>query len=200
MSFGIPLVTAGLTADLADVNARVAWSDVGIDLATNEPTLQALHGAIRTVLDNPNVRSRASLMADEFAEIDTHDPKSSGSSAKPRISDKDGLRRAKSLTSAVWLAPTFPPPPQSVSRRKMKRQNVDAQKAALEPPSFGVHYTRVNELYDSLCLAPRIVDDCDPLANSRLHRRPRPASPERYPLLTSAGRIALQWLKFRVRA
>lgn len=71
MSFGIPLVTAGLTADKADVNARVAWSGVGIDLATNEPTPQALRDAIRTVLDKPNFRSRASLMADEFAEIDT---------------------------------------------------------------------------------------------------------------------------------
>jgi UDP:flavonoid glycosyltransferase YjiC (YdhE family) len=30
MSFGIPLVTAGLTEDKADVNARVAWSGVGI--------------------------------------------------------------------------------------------------------------------------------------------------------------------------
>ena len=30
MSFGIPLVTAGLTEDKADVNVRVAWSGVGI--------------------------------------------------------------------------------------------------------------------------------------------------------------------------
>jgi len=71
MSFGIPLVTAGLTEDKADVNARVAWSGVGIDLATNEPTLQALRDAIRTVLDEPKHRSRASLMADEFGGIDT---------------------------------------------------------------------------------------------------------------------------------
>jgi UDP:flavonoid glycosyltransferase YjiC (YdhE family) len=69
MSFGIPLVTAGLTEDEADVNVRVAWSGVGVDLATTEPTLQALPDAIRTVLDKPNFRSRASLMADEFAEI-----------------------------------------------------------------------------------------------------------------------------------
>jgi UDP:flavonoid glycosyltransferase YjiC (YdhE family) len=84
MSFGIPLVTAGLTEDKADVNARVAWSGVGIDLATNEPTPQALREAIRTVLDKPNYRSRASLMADEFDGIDTR-PKSSGSSAKSHI-------------------------------------------------------------------------------------------------------------------
>src|ERR1700719_2619033 len=71
MSFGIPLVTAGLTEDKADVNARVAWSGVGIDLATNEPTPQALRDAIRTVLDKPNYRSRASLMADAVAEVDT---------------------------------------------------------------------------------------------------------------------------------
>jgi UDP:flavonoid glycosyltransferase YjiC (YdhE family) len=91
MSFGIPLVTAGLTADFADVNARVAWSGVGIDLATNEPTLQALHDAIRTVLDKPNFRSRASLMADEFAAIDTRSRILRIVSEVSHISNKDGL-------------------------------------------------------------------------------------------------------------
>jgi UDP:flavonoid glycosyltransferase YjiC (YdhE family) len=71
MSFGIPLVTAGLTEDKAGVNARVAWSGVGIDLATNEPTPEALRGAIRTVLDQPGYRLRASQMAAEYADIDT---------------------------------------------------------------------------------------------------------------------------------
>jgi UDP:flavonoid glycosyltransferase YjiC (YdhE family) len=71
MSFGISLVTAGLTEDKADVNARVAWSGVGINLATNAPTPQALRAAVRTVLDTPNYRSRASLMAAEFEALDT---------------------------------------------------------------------------------------------------------------------------------
>jgi MGT family glycosyltransferase len=71
MSFGIPLVTAGLTEDKADVNARVAWSGVGINLGTNEPTPQALREAVRTVLEKPNYRSRAASMADEFNGIDT---------------------------------------------------------------------------------------------------------------------------------
>jgi UDP:flavonoid glycosyltransferase YjiC (YdhE family) len=71
MSFGIPLVTAGLTEDKADVNARVAWSGVGIDLATNEPTPQALRDAVRAVLTSPTYRRRASSMADEFGGIDT---------------------------------------------------------------------------------------------------------------------------------
>jgi UDP:flavonoid glycosyltransferase YjiC (YdhE family) len=71
MSFGIPLVTAGLTEDKADVNARVAWSGVGINLATNNPTPQALREAVRTVLDKPDYRSGASAMAEEFKTIDT---------------------------------------------------------------------------------------------------------------------------------
>jgi UDP:flavonoid glycosyltransferase YjiC (YdhE family) len=71
MSFGIPLVTAGLTEDKADVNARVAWSGVGINLATNNPTPQALREAVRAVLDKPDYRSGASAMADEFKTIDT---------------------------------------------------------------------------------------------------------------------------------
>jgi MGT family glycosyltransferase len=71
MSFGIPLVTAGLTEDKADVNARVAWSGVGIDLATNDPTPQALRAAVRAVLDKPNYRSRVASMAAELRAIDT---------------------------------------------------------------------------------------------------------------------------------
>jgi MGT family glycosyltransferase len=71
MSFGIPLVTAGMTEDKADVNVRVAWSGVGINLATNNPTPQALREAVRAVLDKPDYRSRASAMADEFRAIDT---------------------------------------------------------------------------------------------------------------------------------
>jgi MGT family glycosyltransferase len=71
MSCGIPLVTAGMTEDKADVNARVAWSGVGVNLATNEPTQEALRAAVRTVLDRPAYRMRASQMANEFARIDT---------------------------------------------------------------------------------------------------------------------------------
>src|SRR5271156_3403998 len=71
LSFGIPLVTAGMTEDKADVNARVAWSGVGLNLATNEPTQEALRTAVRTALDRPAYRMRASQMADELARIDT---------------------------------------------------------------------------------------------------------------------------------
>jgi UDP:flavonoid glycosyltransferase YjiC (YdhE family) len=71
MSFGIPLFSAGQTEDKADVNARVGWSGVGINLATNEPTPDALREAVRTVLDKPDHRLRVGLMAAEFDAIDT---------------------------------------------------------------------------------------------------------------------------------
>ncbi len=71
MSAGIPLVTAGLTEDKADVNARVKWSGVGINLETNEPTPGLLGDAVRTVLDTPHYRNRARQMAEEFGAIDT---------------------------------------------------------------------------------------------------------------------------------
>jgi UDP:flavonoid glycosyltransferase YjiC (YdhE family) len=94
MSYGTPLVTAGLTEDKADVNARVAWSGVGIDLATNEPTPQALREAIRTVLDKPQYRARASSMAAEFGGIDTRSEILRIVSQASDISDRDGLPRA----------------------------------------------------------------------------------------------------------
>jgi MGT family glycosyltransferase len=71
MSFGVPIVAAGQTEDKTDVNTRIAWSGVGIDLRTNTPTPDALRIAIRAVLDRPEYRSRASSMAREFAGIDT---------------------------------------------------------------------------------------------------------------------------------
>jgi UDP:flavonoid glycosyltransferase YjiC (YdhE family) len=71
MSRGIPIVTAGLTEDKADVNARIAWSGVGINLATNQPDPKVLRGAVRAVLEQPGYRMRAASMADEFDKRDT---------------------------------------------------------------------------------------------------------------------------------
>jgi UDP:flavonoid glycosyltransferase YjiC (YdhE family) len=71
MSLGIPLVTAGLTEDKADVSARVAWFGVGINLKTNQPTPDALRTAIRTVLEKPQYRAHAIEMAMQFSRIDT---------------------------------------------------------------------------------------------------------------------------------
>jgi UDP:flavonoid glycosyltransferase YjiC (YdhE family) len=67
MSFGVPLVCAGLAEHKADVNVRVGWTEFGINLETNAPTPQAL----RTVLDADSYRLRASRMGHEFRMTDT---------------------------------------------------------------------------------------------------------------------------------
>ena len=69
MSFGIPLVTAGMTEDKADVNARVAWSGVGV---ISQPTSrrQKRCAAVRTVSIDPPTAC-ALPNGYEFARIDT---------------------------------------------------------------------------------------------------------------------------------
>jgi MGT family glycosyltransferase len=71
LSFGVPIVTAGTAADRGDVSARVAWSGVGVNLATNAPTAAALRPAVRAVLDDPKYRAQAALYAAEARGIDT---------------------------------------------------------------------------------------------------------------------------------
>lgn len=70
LKHGIPLVTAGLTEDKADVNARVAWFGAGVDLKTNTPTAEALAKAVQSVLREPRYRSSAAQLATEFAKLD----------------------------------------------------------------------------------------------------------------------------------
>jgi len=71
LKYGIPLVTAGLTEDKADVNARVEWSGAGIDLKTNTPTAEVLAKAVQCVLNEPRYRSSAAQLSIEFAKLDT---------------------------------------------------------------------------------------------------------------------------------
>jgi MGT family glycosyltransferase len=71
LSFGVPVVTAGPMGDRGDVGARVAWSGVGVNLATNAPTAEALRPAVRAVLDDPKFRAQAALYAEEARGIDT---------------------------------------------------------------------------------------------------------------------------------
>jgi UDP:flavonoid glycosyltransferase YjiC (YdhE family) len=75
----------------------VAWSGVGIDLATNQPTPQALRKAVRTVLDKPDYRSRASSMADQFSRIDTRSEILRIITQAWRVSDQDGLPRGDTM-------------------------------------------------------------------------------------------------------
>jgi UDP:flavonoid glycosyltransferase YjiC (YdhE family) len=70
LAAGVPIVSAGLTEDKAEVNARVGWSGVGLNLATNAPDAEALGGAVTRILDEPGFRQRAGAMRAAFEARD----------------------------------------------------------------------------------------------------------------------------------
>jgi UDP:flavonoid glycosyltransferase YjiC (YdhE family) len=71
LAHGIPIISAGLTEDKEDVSAHVQWAGVGIDLRTNQASPEAVHRAMREVLDSQGYRARAKELAREFASHDT---------------------------------------------------------------------------------------------------------------------------------
>lgn len=70
LAAGVPIVSAGLTEDKAEVNARIGWSGVGINLGTNAPSPEAIGAAVGRVLDEPGFRTRAGALRDAFAARD----------------------------------------------------------------------------------------------------------------------------------
>jgi len=70
LAAAVPIVSAGTTEDKAEVNARIGWSGVGIDLATNAPRIDDLREAVTKVLAEPRFRERANAMAQSFAARD----------------------------------------------------------------------------------------------------------------------------------
>ncbi|WP_456639859.1 glycosyltransferase [Bradyrhizobium sp. USDA 10063] len=70
LSFGVPIVVAGTAGDRGDVSVRIAWSGVGVNLATNAPTAEQLRSAVRAVVDDPKYRERAASLAEDIRKID----------------------------------------------------------------------------------------------------------------------------------
>jgi len=70
LAAGVPLVSAGLTEDKAEIGARIGWSGAGLNLASNAPSVPALREAIETVLAEPRFRERAACLARAFSELD----------------------------------------------------------------------------------------------------------------------------------
>ncbi len=63
---GVTIVAAGQTEDKAEVGARVAWSGVGVNLASTTPSIHALREGIARVLSEPSFADRATMMASSF--------------------------------------------------------------------------------------------------------------------------------------
>jgi len=73
LSHGKPLVVAGLTEEKAEINARVSWSQVGIDLKSQSPAPEAIRDAVRRVLAESQFRMHAARISDAMAR--TNAPK-----------------------------------------------------------------------------------------------------------------------------
>jgi UDP:flavonoid glycosyltransferase YjiC (YdhE family) len=70
LRWGVPLVVSGRTEDKVEVNARVAWAGVGIDLKQQRPRPDAIRQAVTTVLTDPTHRRAATRIASAIAATD----------------------------------------------------------------------------------------------------------------------------------
>ncbi len=68
LTHGVPMVVVGSTEDKGEVAARVARSGAGIRLRRNSPG--AIRRAVRTVLDDPSYRHRATVLQSEMSGLD----------------------------------------------------------------------------------------------------------------------------------
>jgi UDP:flavonoid glycosyltransferase YjiC (YdhE family) len=71
LSKGVPLVVSGINEGKSDVNARVEHAGVGINLRTDHPSPEKIGRAVRTILADPEWKSRAERMRRDFG---SHNP------------------------------------------------------------------------------------------------------------------------------
>ncbi|WP_295702229.1 nucleotide disphospho-sugar-binding domain-containing protein [Lapillicoccus sp.] len=68
---GLPVVGAGKREGKDDINARIGYNNLGIDLRSEHPKPAAIHKAVRRLLDDPTY---ARKVADLRAELQSYDP------------------------------------------------------------------------------------------------------------------------------
>ena len=71
LSFGVPMVVAGMSEDKPEVSARVTWTGTGIYLPTDTPRPEQVRDAVDQFLAKLEYRARAMEMAREFAAYDS---------------------------------------------------------------------------------------------------------------------------------
>lgn len=64
---GVPLIVAGTTEDKVEVGARIAYTGVGINLATNTPAPDRIAAATRTILADPRFAEASARLGAEIA-------------------------------------------------------------------------------------------------------------------------------------
>ena len=68
----LPMVVAGVHEGKNEINARIGYFDLGIDLKTESPKPAAIRSAVETVLVNEQYRQNIKKMGDEFAGYDPY--------------------------------------------------------------------------------------------------------------------------------
>jgi UDP:flavonoid glycosyltransferase YjiC (YdhE family) len=71
LSKGVPLVVSGINEGKSDVNARVEYAGVGINLRTDAPSAENISQAVNSILADPGWKERAQQMAQDFG---SHNP------------------------------------------------------------------------------------------------------------------------------
>ncbi|KFH48365.1 4'-demethylrebeccamycin synthase-like protein [Hapsidospora chrysogenum ATCC 11550] len=69
LSHGVPLLCAGQTEDKKDTAARVSWAGAGIDLATDNPSVDEVWDAARRILKSDEFHENAARLGDELNEL-----------------------------------------------------------------------------------------------------------------------------------
>ncbi|MFB8370029.1 glycosyltransferase [Pseudarthrobacter sp. NPDC055928] len=70
LSMGVPLVVSGINEGKSDVNARVEYAGVGINLHSDSPKPAAIAKAVENILANPSWKERARKMQEQFDRTD----------------------------------------------------------------------------------------------------------------------------------
>jgi MGT family glycosyltransferase len=68
LSKGVPLVVSGLNEGKNDVNARVEYAGVGINLRTDNPSAMSIAKAVNSILADPAWKHRAQQMRRDFGD------------------------------------------------------------------------------------------------------------------------------------
>jgi UDP:flavonoid glycosyltransferase YjiC (YdhE family) len=71
MRHGVPVVAAGKTEGKNDIDARVGYNRLGIDLRTERPKPAKIRAAVRRVLDDPTFAANVATLQ---AELNSYDP------------------------------------------------------------------------------------------------------------------------------
>ena len=71
MSHGVPVVAAGTREGKNDINARVAYNELGVDLRTERPTAGKIAGAVRRVLADETIAANVQRVR---AELESYEP------------------------------------------------------------------------------------------------------------------------------